>query len=154
LFLVAALFAVLAISEIYVARDVLIPSFSALERREAEVAMRRIDFAVKSRLELLQQGATSWGNWADTYRFARDRNHHFIDENLTPIGLKELSADLVVIKDLEGRILARAAFERGSGRPFDMDMLHGPTLDTVFPSRDDPSRHGRLPDFFGPNEAC
>ncbi len=137
MFLVAALFAVLAISEIYVARDVLIPSFSALERREAEVAMRRIDFAVKSRLEQLQQGATSWGNWADTYQFARDRNQHFIDENLTPIGLKELSADLVVIKDLEGRILARAAFERGSGRPFDMDMLHGPTLDTVFPSRDD-----------------
>lgn len=140
LFLVAALFAVLAVSEIYVARDVLIPSFTALERREAEVAMRRIDLAVQRGLEQLQQGATSWGNWADTYRFAKEGDQHFIDANLTPIGLKELAVDLVIVEDLEGRILAGAGYDLRGGHPLDIRLLHGQTLDGVFPTRDDLSQ--------------
>ncbi len=135
--LVASLFALLAISEIYVARDVLIPSFTALEHREAEVAMRRIEFAVKRTFEQLQQAATSWGNWSDTYQFARDQNRRFVEDNLTPMGLRELSADMVIVEDLDGRILAAAAFDLQSGRAFELDLFHAQTLDPAFPSRDD-----------------
>ncbi len=137
LVLVAALFAVLAISEIYVAREVLMPSFTALERREAEVAMRRIDFAVARAFEQLELSATSWGNWSDTYRFAQDHNQHFIDENITPIGLNELAADLVIVEDLEGRFLTSAAFDLHSGRTFVPDLSRSPFIDLGFPTRDD-----------------
>lgn len=137
LFLVAALFAVLAISEIYVARDVLIPSFTALERREAEVAMRRVDIALQRSFEQLQQGAISWGNWADTYRFVKDRNQHFIEANLTPIGLRELSVDLVIVEDLEGQTLTGAGYDLRSGHPLDVQLLRGPAAEGVFPSRDE-----------------
>ena len=54
--LVAALFAVLAICEIHVAKDVLMPSFTELERQEAEVAMRRIDLALERTFEQLRRG--------------------------------------------------------------------------------------------------
>ena len=135
--LVAALFAVLAISEIYVARDVLMPSFTALERREASVAMRRIDYAVKRAFEQLQLAATSWGNWADTYQFAQGHNPGFVAVNLTPIGLKELVADIAIVEDLEGRILASAGFDLRSGRPLPLEGLEAQIRHFPFPSHDD-----------------
>jgi two-component system, NtrC family, sensor kinase len=135
--LVAALFAVLAISEIYVAKDVLMPSFTELERREADVAMRRIDYAVKRAFEQLQLAATSWGNWSDTYQFAQDHNPRFVEVNLTPIGLKELVADIAVVEDLEGRILTSAGFDLRSGRPLELHEIQARIRNLPFPSHDD-----------------
>jgi len=135
--LVAALFAVLAIAEIYVAQDVLMPSFTALERREADVAMRRIDFAVKRTFEQLQQACISWGNWADTYRFVHGDNPRFVAENITPIGLKELNVNVAIITDLNGRFLAAAALDLRSGRALDLDLMRRQILDPPFPSRED-----------------
>src|ERR1700754_89496 len=101
--LVATLLAVLGVSEIYVANSVLIPSFTDLERSDAQAAMRRIDLALDRSFNQLAQSATSWANWADTYRFAHDHNRAFLDENLTAIGLKQLDVNALVILDSTGR---------------------------------------------------
>src|SRR4051812_27665680 len=103
--LVAALFAVLAVTELYVAKYVLVPSFSELEHRQADVAIRRVRYALDRSMEQLALSATSWGNWSDTYRFVQDHNRHFVAENITAIGLKQLDANAVLVADLNGRVL-------------------------------------------------
>ena len=145
--LVAALFGVLAVTELYVAKYVLVPSFTELERSEADVAMRRIRYALQRSVEQLEQSATSWGNWSDTYRFTQDHNRHFVEENITPIGLKQLDANAVMVADLGGRFLTSAALDLDSGRPLDLDLVRGEVLGTNFPWRED-LRQGRATSGF------
>jgi sensor domain CHASE-containing protein len=109
--LIATLLGVLGVSEWFVASRVLIPSFADLERSEAAVAMRRVRYATDRALEQLVLSATGWGNWADTWRFARDHNRAFVNENLTVIGLQQLDINSVVVMDLNGHILASAALD-------------------------------------------
>lgn len=141
--LVAALFAVLAVTELYVAKYVLMPSFTDLERTEADVAMRRIRHSVNHAFEHLVQSATSWGNWSDTYRFAQDHNGNFIDENVTPIGLKQLDVNALIIVDLQGRIITSAALELDSVKPPDLKLIRRQLADQAFPWREE-LRTGRI----------
>jgi two-component system, NtrC family, sensor kinase len=121
--LIATLFVVLGVSELFVAVKVLIPSFADLERSEASVAMRRVHSGVDRSLEQLAGSATSWGNWADTYRFAHDHNRVFVNENLTIIGLQQLAINSLVVMDLRGKIIASAALDLQSGDSADLNLL-------------------------------
>jgi len=51
--LIAALFAVLGVAELFVAKTILMPSFTELERTDANIAMRRVQYALDSRLDQL-----------------------------------------------------------------------------------------------------
>jgi len=114
--LITALLAVLGLSELLVADKVLMPSFTRLERDEADRAMRRVRYALDRTLDQVALSATSWGNWADTYRFAKDHNRGFLDENLTVIGLRELAVDTVLVMDANGRELASGALAVDDGK--------------------------------------
>src|SRR5438046_10764997 len=81
--LIATLFAALGVTAIFVASYVLMPSFAALEHTEADVAMRRIQFALDRTFAQLELSAGSWGNWTDSWRLAQDPNMTFLTEPLT-----------------------------------------------------------------------
>ncbi|MBV8145436.1 MAG: hypothetical protein JO184_10555, partial [Gammaproteobacteria bacterium] len=68
--LIATLFVALGAIAVFIAWEVLMPSFAALEHTEAEVAMRRVQFALDRTLTQLELSAASWGNWTDAWRFA------------------------------------------------------------------------------------
>ena len=133
--LIAALFAVLGVAEILVAGTILMPSFTELERRDASIAMRRIEYALDSTLDQLAVPVMGWGNWGDAYRFMQDHNRAFVDENLTKVGLKELNANAVIYVDLEGRFVASYQFDFNSDRPLDLDFMGGEALAPDFPWR-------------------
>ena len=132
---IAALFAVLCVTEMLVARDVLLPSFTELEVSEADIAMRRINYAAELTLDQLALSATGWGNWTDTYRFAQDRNQAFIDENITVIGLKQLNVNTLIVADAEGRYLTFGSLDLQSGQPLDLDLTRHDRLPADFPWR-------------------
>jgi sensor domain CHASE-containing protein len=133
--LMAALLLVLGVSEVFVANKVLIPSFNDLERTEADAAMRRVQYALARTFEQLAVSATSWGNWADTYRFARDHNRVFVTQNITLIGLKQLDVNAVAILDVNHRVVASGALDSETGRPLDGDVLGKAASAATFPWR-------------------
>ena len=133
--LIATLLVVLCISELFVAIKVLLPSFAQLERADASVAMRRVRHAVDRSQEQLALSATSWGNWTDTYRFAKDRNRAFINENLTAIALRELAVNAMVVLDVKGRVIASAALELDSMQSADLNLLAQVATRADFPWR-------------------
>src|ERR1700679_3170151 len=101
--LLALLFAVLISLEIAVQNHVLMPSFAQLEREEADISMKRIAFALDVTLESLELSAADWGNWADVYRFVQSPDAAFVKANITPVAMKQLKVNALLIVDLNGR---------------------------------------------------
>jgi two-component system NtrC family sensor kinase len=134
--LIAALFVVLVVSGIFVARTILMPSFVDLEHQDAYIAMRRVQYALDSTLDQLRLSAGGWGNWTDAYRFMGDHNHSFIEEQITVEGLKQLNINALMFFDPEGRFVTSIQHDFNSSRPLDLDFMKDPTLPANFPWRD------------------
>ena len=141
--MIAALFAVLGVTAVFVAYDVLMPSFVSLEHREANVAMRRIQFALDRTFSQLSLSVGSWGNWTDAWRFAADHNQTFIREQVTQSGLKQLNINALVFVDPEGQFIASATVDLQTEQPIDLDFVNERRLSPDFPWRDG-LRAGRL----------
>src|SRR5450755_1797584 len=114
--LVAALFVVLSLVEIFVERQILLPSFAELEHDDARTAIRRIKYALDLRLDGLGVSAAGWGNWAETYVFVQDHNRAYITTNMTPTTLKQLNVSVMLIPDLDGNIVLSDGFDLVSNR--------------------------------------
>jgi two-component system NtrC family sensor kinase len=141
--LIAALFAVLGVAELFVAKTILMPSFTELERTDANIAMRRVQYALDSTLDQLALSADQWGNFTDAYRFMQDHNRAFVTEQVTTEGLKLLNINALVFCDLQGQFVASAVHDFDTDRPLDLDLMQGNALAANFPWRDH-LRNGRL----------
>ena len=140
--LITALFAVLGAAEIFIAKVVLMPSFSELESKEASIAMRRVQYGMELTLDQLALTAGSWGNWTDAYRFAQDHNRTFSDEQVTPSGLKQLNLNALLFVDLAGNILASNDLDLQSQRSLNLKLTSRHELAEDFPWRTN-LRNGR-----------
>ena len=103
--LLALLFVILIVIEIAVQREVLMPSFADLERDDAKVSMRRIDYALDMALDGLELTAADWGNWQDVYRYVQAPNNAFVHSSITPTAMKQLHVNALAIVDLEGNVV-------------------------------------------------
>jgi len=133
--LTAAIFLVLGIAEIVVEKQVVMPSFAELERANAHVAMRRINFALDLVIDRIAVSATDWGNWVDTYRFVQDRNPDFIKTDITNVALRQLNINVMLILDLDGNVVASKSLELKSDQPLGLDLAARQALPIDFPWR-------------------
>src|SRR5579863_96884 len=142
--LLALLFTVLIVLEISIQKQVLMPSFAELEREDAQTSMRRIEYALDTALENLELSAADWGNWADVYQFVQSRNADFAAANITPVAMKQLRVNAILIADLKGAYVASSARTLDTGAPLDLDLTARKALPRDFPWRDDLSRGNPL----------
>jgi two-component system, NtrC family, sensor kinase len=133
--LLAVLFAVLIVLEIGVQKQVLMPSFAELERDDAETSMKRIGYALDMTLESLELTAADWGNWADVYQFVQSPNAAFVSANITPVAMKQLKVNAMLIVDLNGRYVLSSAKTLDTGEPLDLDLAARKALPADFPWR-------------------
>src|SRR5215469_4729463 len=133
--LIAGIFLCLGLAEIQVERQVLMPSFAALEHASARTAMTRIEFALGQTLERLQMSATDWGNWADTYRFAADHNAEYITANISPLALRQLKVNALLIVDSSGHVVLARDMDLDDERPLGLELTAQPALPESFPWR-------------------
>jgi two-component system NtrC family sensor kinase len=133
--LLALLFAVLIALEIGVQKQVLMPSFAELEREDAETSMKRIGYALDMTLESLELTAVDWGNWADVYQFVQSPNAAFVSANITPVAMKQLKVNAMLIVDSNGRYVLASARNLETGEPMDLDLVARHALPADFPWR-------------------
>src|SRR3984957_17317004 len=133
--LLALLFAVLIVLEIVVQQRVLMPSFAQLERKDAEISMKRIGYALDRTLAGLELSAADWGNWADVYQYVRAPNAAFVSANITPVAMKQLQVNAMLIVDLNGRYVLSAARSLDDGEPLELDLASRQALPDDFPWR-------------------
>ena len=133
--LLALLFAVLIALEIAVQKQVLMPSFAQLEREDAGISMKRIAFALDMTLESLELTAADWGNWADVYQYVQSPNAAFVKANITPIAMKQLKVNAMLIVDLHGGYVLSTARSLETGEAMDLDLAARKSLPEDFPWR-------------------
>jgi two-component system NtrC family sensor kinase len=133
--LLALLFAVLAVVEIAIQKEVLMPSFAELERDDAKTSMKRISYALDMTLDGLAVSATDWGNWADVYQYVERPNAAFVKANISPSALKQLQVDALLIADRRGNLVLSSSHGLESGADLDLDVADGKTLPDDFPWR-------------------
>jgi two-component system NtrC family sensor kinase len=133
--LLALLFAVLIVLEIAVQKQVLMPSFAELERDDAKTSMKRIDYALNITLDNLELSAADWGNWEDVYQFVQAPDAKFVNTNITPVALKQLQVNTLMIVDLAGNVVLASTRDLDSGEPMNMDLAANKELPQHFPWR-------------------
>ena len=133
--LLAMLFVILIAIEIAVQREILMPSFAALERDDAKVSMRRIDYALDVSLDALQVTAADWGNWDDVYRYVQAPNEDFVRTNITSVALKQLQVSSLMIVDLEGNVVLSSGVVLGGRNGAAIDFANLKRLPADFPWR-------------------
>ena len=133
--LLALLFAALIGIDVGIQRQILLPSFADLERDDAKVSMKRIEYALDLSLDTLALTAADWGNWEDAYRYVQAPNPQFVGANITPSALKQLQVNVLMIVDLQGDIVLSSAEDLRTGKPLDIDFAGRKMLPADFPWR-------------------
>jgi two-component system, NtrC family, sensor kinase len=133
--LLALLFTVLIVLEISIQKQVLMPSFAELEREDAQTSMKRIDYALDTALENLELSAADWGNWADVYQFVQSRDAAFLATNITPVAMKQLKVNAILIVDRNGGYVSSSARSFDTGEPLNLDLTSRKALPEDFPWR-------------------
>jgi two-component system NtrC family sensor kinase len=151
--LTAGIFLVLGIAEILVEKQVVMPSFAELERANARVAMRRINFALELVIDRIAVSTNDWGNWADTYRFVQDHNADFIKTDITNVGLRQLDINVMLLVDEDGGVVASKSLNLKTEQPLALDLAERRALPSDFPwranLRDGRPARGLLPTNLG-----
>jgi len=131
--LLCALFATYGAVDYAVQREVILPSFEALEADLARTDMERVRRAIDRELDQLQTFCADWGNWLDTYRYLGGKNPAFIDENMTPVTLEAAGLDVVAFLDKEGRFVWSKGLNPATREDLAYDLLAAASLDARHP---------------------
>ncbi len=78
-------------------RQVLLPSFLALERKLALADLQRGQEALANELRFVGDYVSDWSGWDDTYRFVADRNPEFVRSNLETSVFRPNSFDFLTL---------------------------------------------------------
>jgi sensor domain CHASE-containing protein len=132
-FLIAGIFVILGLAALLIGKLVLMPSFAALERADAHTAMRRIQHALDQNLEQVALSTKDWGNWTDAYRFAAERDQNFINANVTDVALRQVDINMVMLVDLDNKIIVARDGDLVTGQPLRLDFATASVLPPGFP---------------------
>jgi two-component system, NtrC family, sensor kinase len=132
---IAGIFAILGVAEVLVERQIIMPSFAELERADAGIAMRRIQFSFDRALDRIGLSAKDWGNWADVWRFMRSRNPVAVNEDMTNGAIRQIGANLVLIVDRDGNVMFSRALNLNGDGALDLELAKRRSLPEDFPWR-------------------
>jgi len=132
---IAGIFAVLGAAQVLVERQVIMPSFAGLERADAAIAMRRIQYAFDQTLGRIGLSARDWGNWADVWRSVQDHNPALIKADMSDAALREIGVNLALVVDRQGKVLFARALDLRPGNTLDLELAKHPGLAADFPWR-------------------
>lgn len=134
--LLGALFAVLAAAQFGVQQRILLPSFAAIERQEAQKDMARVVHTIDREIDLLSITAADYSNWKDTYQFMQDRNPEYVTTNLTDDSIGVLRVNVMAFVAPDGRYAWSTSRRHDSPEPVEIDLLRHNALPANHPWRE------------------
>ncbi len=120
---------------IVIQETVVLPKFTQLERRNAQVAMNRVRNSIEHDLETLEVQVMDWANWSELYEFARGNYPQFGPHNVTPAAMAAMQVDALWVVGLDGRILLAADGHAHAGLSLDGIVSRGEALREDLPWR-------------------
>jgi len=124
----------LGFASLYAASNVfLLPGFQKIENNEAINNVNRAVDELNSRVSQLDQKASDWSNWDDSYQFVKDHNKAYIDSNLQNESLAILGIDYMLFFNSSNQLVEMKHIQLDSSDlpslPLDQGMkdIFGPT---------------------------
>jgi two-component system NtrC family sensor kinase len=133
--LIASVCTILVAAEVAVEKGVVMPSFTRLERSDAQTAMRRVTYAFDMALDRIGVSARDWGDWADIYRFMQDHDLAHVTGNFSPAAIKDINVNLVMIADTGGNVVYSRVMDLNTGQPMPLAFAGSRALPADFPWR-------------------
>lgn len=90
---------------------VLLAGFQKAEDLAARGDAEKLLYAVDRELANIDILAGDWAIWDDTYQFMQDQNDDYIKANVSEVSLADLHLNLLVLADMDGRIILGRAFD-------------------------------------------
>ncbi len=136
--LAGALVMVCFVGSYCLGRFVVLPGFTALERKQAAENLERCLDAVSREIHYLDNQCGDWAMWDDTYEFVHEPNDRYIQSNLAWATLEgETGLNLICMCDTEERVVWVEAYDSARGGQIDLDLLptEGEDADCLFGDR-------------------
>jgi two-component system NtrC family sensor kinase len=133
--LLTLLFVVLCGVAILFQETIVMPSFTQLERRNAQIAMNRVRTSVEHDKETFAVQIMDWGNWSELHEFVLGKGSDFGLHNVTPAAMSVIQADAIWITNLDGKVLLSSDKFVHTGLPLDGILTRADALRADLPWR-------------------
>jgi signal transduction histidine kinase len=109
--LVAAV--VMAVASAGVLKLTILPSFEALEMREASRNAQRLEQTLHAETSDLGRAVNDWSKWDEMAAFAEGKNPAFPAINITAEVLQDLKVDFMIVLNVQGKLVYEAMVDEG-----------------------------------------
>jgi PAS domain S-box-containing protein len=116
--------AAIFLADVAIERLVVLPKFVALERREAELNLRRVEQAFDRELDQLARTTRNYAEWDDACRFLETRSPEFVKSNLAPETFAMLRLNLIQFYAPDGTLVWGDTRSATDGAPIDIPGLN------------------------------
>jgi signal transduction histidine kinase len=106
-------------------RFVVFPSFVLQEKLEAEKDLNRCLEALRREIHYLDEFVHDWAAWDDAYEFVQDVNMDFIRSNLVRTTFIDNRLNVIMLLDLDGRILWKKMVDLKTGQDLNIAQFSG-----------------------------
>ncbi len=102
------------------AQTVLLKSFVRVESAEMSKNVERAVDAIDYNLGQVSAKGTDWSGWSETYKFVKDHNQDYIDENLATSTVTDQNLNFLAFYDSRGKLVyaASGSIETGEDIPY------------------------------------
>jgi signal transduction histidine kinase len=104
---------VMALASIGVLNLTILPSFDALEMREASRNTQRLDRMLHGEAAILGRAVNDWAKWDEMAAFAEGSNPSFPTINITTEVLRDLNVDFMIVLDAQGGRVYETMVDQG-----------------------------------------
>jgi sensor domain CHASE-containing protein/signal transduction histidine kinase len=114
----------------HVSNSILLQGFARVEENTMRVNITRAVNAMNQSLENLASKSSDWGMWDDTCQFVADQNEAFVKSNVSPLALRSIQVDGMVLTNRDGKPVLDVILERDN----DDDVLASGRLASILTS--------------------
>jgi serine phosphatase RsbU (regulator of sigma subunit)/sensor domain CHASE-containing protein len=100
-----------------VSAHLMIRSYRSMQEAHTRMNVRRALRTLSTDIDRLSTLTGDWGRWDETYRFVKDRNPKYIQNNFTKTTFAELRVDQIVYIDTADRVVYAAGYDLSKGKP-------------------------------------
>ncbi|MGB0466528.1 MAG: diguanylate cyclase [Pontibacterium sp.] len=106
------LLSVLGVGIVLTVKLLILPEIETLEKNNRLVDLKRVEQGLNQELNRLSASAKDWAIWDDTYAYVQAPSSDYEQSNLVGSTLDGLNADVLLIVNRSGRVVARLYSER------------------------------------------
>lgn len=109
----------------FISNSIIVKGFSKVETDNTVKSVNQAYDGIQTVITQMLVKIKDWSSWDDTYTYVVDHNQEYVDLNLNAQAADALQVDIIVITDLDGKIVGSFSFDpiTGESAPLPNDLI-------------------------------